>query len=87
MNRKGRQTRRRSNGPTPTAAGAIGVKRLRCALPSGITGQFLGENIDPELALEAMKELIPELRRALDQGLDTKTIVRVLADKAAKKGG
>jgi ParB/RepB/Spo0J family partition protein len=87
MNRKGRQTRRRSNGSAAPAAGAAQVKRLPCVLPNGIAVKFTGENITLETAIEAMKELTIELRHALSQGLDAKTVIRVLADKGAKKGG
>lgn len=74
----GRKTR------TAAASGSVKVSRLRCALPSGIAVQFTGEGLSLEDALEAMKDLTAELKRAIEQGLDSKTVVRVLADKAKK---
>jgi ParB family transcriptional regulator, chromosome partitioning protein len=76
--------RKQRNGNSSTPA--VKVSRLRCALPSGVSVQFSGEGIDLETAIEAMKDLTAELKRALDQGLDSRTVVRVLADKAKAKG-
>ena len=73
--------RKKRNGTTA----AIKVARLRCVLP-GVAVQFTGEGITLELAIDAMKDLTSELKRAIDQGLDAKTVVRVLADKAKAKG-
>jgi len=67
-------------------AGKVKVTRLRCALPTGIAVQFTGEGISLEDAINAMKDLTAELKRAIEQGLDSKTVVRVLADKAKAKG-
>jgi ParB family transcriptional regulator, chromosome partitioning protein len=74
--------RKKRNGTTAT----VKVARLRCALPSGVAVQFTGEGITLELAIDAMKDLTAELKRAIDQGLDSRTVVRVLADKAKAKG-
>ena len=74
--------RKKRTGTTTT----VKVARLRCALPSGVAVQFTGEGITLELAIDAMKDLTSELKRAIDQGLDSKTVVRVLADKAKAKG-
>jgi len=73
-------SRKSRNGSAP----AVKVSRLRCALPSGVAVQFTGEGISLEDAIEAMGELTKELKRAIEQGLDSKTVVRVLADKAKK---
>ena len=74
--------RKKRNGTTAT----VKVARLRCAMPGGVAVQFTGEGITLELAIGAMKDLTAELKRAIDQGLDAKTVVRVLADKAKTKG-
>jgi ParB family transcriptional regulator, chromosome partitioning protein len=73
--------RKSRNGGSP----AVKVSRLRCVLPSGVVVQFSGEGIALEDAIEAMKDLTAELKRAIEQGLDSKTVVRVLADKAKKQ--
>jgi len=73
-----RAVKKQKNGTTST----VKVERLRCALPSGVMVQFSGEAISLEDALEAMKDLTAELKSAISQGLDSRTVVRVLADKA-----
>jgi ParB/RepB/Spo0J family partition protein len=61
---------------------AVIVQRLRCPLPSGLTVQFSGKAVSLQAALDAMKDLTAELKTAMSQGLDARTVVRVLADKS-----
>ena len=62
------------------------VNSIRCPLPSGITVVVKGNGISLDDASQALAELIKAMKKASQEGLDSKTFQAVLKDKS-KAGG
>jgi len=69
---------RMRNGSAP----AVRVGKIKCPLPSGATIQITAPSITLDDAIEAVQEWLKEAKRASEQGLDAKTLQRVMGDKA-----
>jgi ParB family transcriptional regulator, chromosome partitioning protein len=74
---------RQKRKPASTAPAAR-LSRVRCALPSGVQIVVSGAELSLDELIEAFGEAAKEAKRAREQGLDIKTMSRVMADKAAK---
>jgi ParB/RepB/Spo0J family partition protein len=73
----GRKKRSRS------ATGAK-VSRLKVPLPGGVTVQVSGEGISLDEAIEATQAALKALKKAREEGLDSKTAQAVFRDKSKK---
>ena len=73
-----RQVRQQRNAQAP----AVRVSRIKCPLPSGATVQVSGEGISLDDAIEATQEALKALKKAREDGLDSKTAQAVFRDKA-----
>ena len=69
--------RKKRNG-TP----AVRVSRIKCPLPSGSVVQVSGAELSLDDMISAIVELLKEMKRASEQGLDAKTFQSVMRDKA-----
>lgn len=65
----------------------VRVKRIILPLPSGISITVSGADLSMDDIHSALGELQREIRRSCDQGLDPKTVSKVLQDKAKKGMG
>ncbi len=65
----------------------VRVKRITCALPSGLSVTVSGQELSLDELIEALGEAQKEAKRAREQGLDAKTFSAVMKDKAKKAGG
>jgi ParB/RepB/Spo0J family partition protein len=81
LERRGRKAR---NGGNPT----VRTARLKCVMPSGVvvTLAGAGEGLSLDDVIEVLAELLKAVKKANDDGLDSKTFAAVLRDKA-KAGG
>jgi ParB family transcriptional regulator, chromosome partitioning protein len=79
-----RQVKRTKNGTKPT----VRVSRVKCSMPSGVCVTFVGakEGLSLDDLLNTVIDLTKEIRKANDQGLDSKTFSAVMRDKS-KVGG
>jgi ParB family chromosome partitioning protein len=64
---------------------AVRVNSIRCPLPSGITVVVKGREISICDAIDALAELTKAMRKASDEGIDSRTFARVCAQKAKSK--
>lgn len=75
---------KRVRKPKQSDAPLVRVKRIALPLPSGIAITVSGEDLSLDDIHSALGELQREIRRGCDQGLDPKTLSKVLQDKAKK---
>lgn len=75
---------KRVRKPMQSDAPLVRVKRIALPLPSGIAITVSGEDLSLDDIHSALGELQREIRRGCDQGLDPKTLSKVLQDKAKK---
>lgn len=72
------ECRKQRNGSAP----AVRVSKIKCPLPSGIVITASGADLSLDDFIEALGIAIKEAKKALDQGLDSKTFAAVVRDKA-----
>jgi len=65
----------------------VRVKRITCALPSGVNVVISGQEITLDELIDSLGEAQKEARKAREQGLDAKTFSAVMKDKAKKAAG
>jgi ParB family transcriptional regulator, chromosome partitioning protein len=70
--------RKSRSGNTP----AVKVSRLKVPLPGGAIVQISGEDISLDDAIEAAQEAVKAMKKAREDGLDSKTAQAVFKDKA-----
>jgi len=78
---------KRVRKPKQSDAPQVRVKRIQLPLPSGVSFTVSGEELSLDDIHSALGELQRELRRGCEQGLDPKTLSKVLQDKAKKGSG
>jgi ParB family chromosome partitioning protein len=74
-----RESRRRRNGK---GAAQVRASKIRCPLPSGIVITASGADLSLDDFIEALATALKEAKKALEQGLDSKTFAAVVRDKA-----
>ena len=62
----------------------VRVSRVKVPLPGGATVQISGENISLDDAIEAAQEAVKAMKKAREDGLDSRTAQAVFKDKAKK---
>jgi len=67
-------------------AAAVKVSRLKVPLPGGATVQVSGAGISLDDAIEATSEALKAMKKAREDGLDSRTAQAVFKDKAKKRG-
>lgn len=71
------------------ARGINGVRtaKVKCAMPSGVTVTLVGngEGLTLGEMIEELTQLVKEMKRADEQGLDSKTFAAVMRDRARNK--
>ncbi|HWB14097.1 MAG TPA: ParB/RepB/Spo0J family partition protein [Pirellulales bacterium] len=75
--------RKKRNGSAPGAK----VSRLKVPLASGASVQVSGPGITLDDAIEATQAALKAMKKARDDGLDSKTAQAVFRDKSKKGGG
>lgn len=78
---------KRVRKPKQSDTPQVRVKRIQLPLPSGVSFTVSGEELSLDDIHSALGELQRELRRGCEQGLDPKTLSKVLQDKAKKGVG
>jgi ParB family transcriptional regulator, chromosome partitioning protein len=73
---------REGRKPRTGTGQAVRVAHIRCPLASGATVQISGEGISLDDAIEAMSEALKAMRKAREDGLDSKTAQAVWRDKS-----
>jgi len=71
-----KKTRKRSEAP------AVRASKIKCPLPSGAVVTVAGDGLSLDDMIETLNEAIKMAKKARDQGLDSKTAVRVWSDMA-----
>jgi ParB/RepB/Spo0J family partition protein len=74
-----RESRKRRNGK---GAAQVRAGKIKCPLPSGIVITASGADLSLEDFIEALGAALKEAKKALEQGLDSKTFAAVVRDKA-----
>jgi hypothetical protein len=64
----------------------VRVTRLKVPLPGGATVQVSGAGISLDDAIEATSEALKAMKKAREDGLDSKTAQAVFKDKAKRRG-
>ena len=80
-----REGRKHRNGVTATAT-AVRLTRIRCELATGVQVVASGEAISLDDYIDSLADALKEAKKARDQGLDAKTWVSVMRDKARNAG-
>jgi ParB family chromosome partitioning protein len=75
--------RKKRTGNTPT----VKVSRLKVPLPSGVTVQISGLAITLDDAIEATQDALKAMKKAREEGLDSKTAQAVFRGKSEKSRG
>ncbi len=74
-----RESRKRRNG---NGAAQVRASKIKCPLPSGIVITASGADLSLDDFIEALGAALKEAKKALEQGLDSKTFAAVVRDKA-----
>jgi len=74
-----RESRKRRNGK---GAAQVRASKIKCPLPSGIVITASGADLSLDDFIEALGAALKEAKKALEQGLDSKTFAAVVRDKA-----
>jgi len=78
-----RESRKRRNGK---GAAQVRASKIKCPLPSGIVITASGADLSLDDFIEALGAVLKEAKKALEQGLDSKTFAAVVRDKAKACG-
>jgi len=78
-----REGRKHRNG---AVAPAVRLTRIRCELSTGVQVVASGEALSLDDYIDSLADALKEAKKARDQGLDAKTWVSVMRDKARNAG-
>ena len=62
----------------------VRVQRVKCVLPSGVSVVVAGEGVSLDESIEALGEVIKEMKRARDLGYTAKTFAAAMKDKSKR---
>src|SRR5207244_9809793 len=79
------QGRRARNGSTN--GDHVRVSSMRCPLPSGVVVTIRGKELSLSDGIEAVSDLLKQMRKGVEDGWDSKTFAKVCKDRAREKGG